>query len=46
VPRLAAIADRNDVHFFGCLDPDERAILGNLLQKLTDFHRLGGVPVD
>jgi len=46
LPRLAAIADRNDEHFFACLDPDERAILSGLLEKLTDCHQLRGVPVD
>lgn len=46
VPGLAAIADRNDEHFFGCLDPEERAVLSNLLQKITDSHHLRGVPVD
>lgn len=46
VPRLAAIADQNDEYFFGCLDPDERTTLGSLLNKLTDFHQLHGVPVE
>lgn len=45
VPGLAAIADRNDEYFFGCLDPDERTTLSSLLKKLTDFHQLRGVPV-
>ncbi|NTV73321.1 MAG: MarR family transcriptional regulator [Holophaga sp.] len=46
VPRLAAIADQNDEHFFGCLNPDERAVLGSLLKKLTDYHQLRGVPLE
>lgn len=46
VPRLAAIADQNDEHFFGCLNPDERAVLGSLLKKLTDFHQLRDVPLE
>jgi DNA-binding MarR family transcriptional regulator len=46
VPRLAAIADRNDEHFFGCLEPEERAALGGLLKKLADFHQLRAVPVE
>lgn len=45
VPRLGAIADRNDEHFFGCLGPDEQAVLSCLLKKLTDCHQLRGVPV-
>jgi DNA-binding MarR family transcriptional regulator len=46
VPKLAALADRNDAHFFGCLNADEQTALRKLLEKLTDFHRLGEVPVD
>ena len=46
VPGLAAIADRNDECFFGCLDRDERAALGSLMKKLTEFHHLRGVPVE
>ncbi len=46
VPKLAALADRNDQHFFGCLKAAEQAALRRLLEKLTDFHHLGGLPVD
>jgi DNA-binding MarR family transcriptional regulator len=46
VPKLAALADRNDAHFFGCLSTAEQRALQKLLEKLTDFHRLREVPVD
>jgi DNA-binding MarR family transcriptional regulator len=46
VPKLAALADRNDAHFFGCLSTAEQTALQKLLEKLTDFHRLREVPVD
>jgi DNA-binding MarR family transcriptional regulator len=46
VPRLAALADRNDAHFFDCLGADEQAELRRLLTKLVHFHRLSEVPVD
>lgn len=44
LPRLAAMADRNDDHFFGCLDLGEKALLRKLLEKLTDHHQLRGMP--
>ncbi len=46
LPRLTAIADRNDEHFFGCLGPEGRAALSGLLKRLTDFHQLRGVPLE
>jgi DNA-binding MarR family transcriptional regulator len=46
VPTLAALADRNDSHFFGCLTTREQAELRRLLEKLANAHRLRGVPVD
>lgn len=46
VPKLAALADRNDGYFFGCLSAEEQTSLRKLLEKLTEFHRLGEVPVD
>jgi DNA-binding MarR family transcriptional regulator len=46
LPRLAALADANDEHFFGCLDAEEHAALAALLRKLTEFHQLRGVPTD
>ncbi len=44
VPRLAALADRNDAHFFDCLSAQERATLRRLLEKLTDHHHLRDTP--
>jgi DNA-binding MarR family transcriptional regulator len=46
LPKLATIADENDEHFFGALDPDEQATLRSLLSKLADVHRISNVPVD
>ena len=46
LPRLAEIADRNDAHFFDCLDDGERNDLRRLLQKLAEFHQIRDVPVE
>jgi len=46
IPELSRIADRNDEHFFNCLDAKEQATLRRLLQKLTEFHRFQDTPVD
>jgi len=46
LPQLAEIADRNDEHFFDCLDADEKAMLRRVLRKLADFHQIRDVPVD
>lgn len=46
VPKLAALADRNDGDFFGCLTARERVELRRLLEKLANAHGLHGVPVD
>jgi DNA-binding MarR family transcriptional regulator len=46
LPKLAAIADGNDAHFFDVLDAAERATLRKLLQKLADVHRINNLPVD
>ena len=45
VPRLAALADDNDAHFFACLTTKERAELRRLLEKLTEFHGLREPPL-
>jgi DNA-binding MarR family transcriptional regulator len=45
-PKLAKLADRNDARFFDCLNASERTTLRKLLERLTDFHRIGEVPVD
>lgn len=46
VPKLAALADANDARFFGCLSAREQAELRRLLEKLSEEHRLHGVPVE
>jgi DNA-binding MarR family transcriptional regulator len=46
LPRLAALAEKNDEHFFGCLDKSEHAALLRLLKKLTQFHRFNDTAVD
>ncbi|MEO8902089.1 MAG: MarR family transcriptional regulator [Polyangiaceae bacterium] len=46
VPKLAALADRNDTEFFGCLDEREQAELRRILEKLTEVHQLPDVPID
>jgi DNA-binding MarR family transcriptional regulator len=46
VPKLAELADKNDEHFFKCLEKVEQAALRRLLQKLTDFHRFRKVSVE
>ena len=46
VPKLADLADKNDEHFFGCLNKPERATLRRLLEKLTDVHRFRDVPTE
>lgn len=45
VPRLAALADANEVHFFGHLDPHERQALMQAFQALAAHHGLTEVPV-
>lgn len=44
LPVLAKIADRNDAHFFDCLDAKEQGVLRELLTRLADQHRLHDVP--
>jgi len=46
LPELTAIADENDEHFFGILDPGEQTALRGLLSKLAKLHRISTVPVD
>lgn len=45
VPRLAALADANDEHFFGNLSAAERGALFTALKKLVAEHNLPGPPV-
>lgn len=44
LPVLAKIADRNDAHFFDCLDAKEQGVLRELLTRLADQHRIHDVP--
>jgi DNA-binding MarR family transcriptional regulator len=46
VPQLAALADRNDMEFFGCLGKAERAALEHTLKALARHHSLDAVPID
>jgi len=46
VPKLAALADRNDAEYFSPLTRDERRGLLRLLQKLVRAHNLTRVPID
>jgi DNA-binding MarR family transcriptional regulator len=45
VPRLAALADENDAHFFGHLHALEQRALLNALKALVERHELHGPPV-
>ena len=44
VPRLAAIADRNDAAFFATLAPDDRKELDRLLRKIVSDRKLTDLP--
>lgn len=44
VPRLAALADANDAHFFGHLPPAERHALMAAMQALVAHHQLKDIP--
>ncbi len=46
VPRLAALADENDAHFFGHLSELEKTALFNALKALVAQHELQGPPVN
>jgi DNA-binding MarR family transcriptional regulator len=46
VPKLAALADRNDADFFSQLSPKEHAALLSTLKKLVDVHKLKTIPID
>lgn len=46
VPKLAAIADRNDKAFFSVLAARERRALTTLLAKLAGFHHLHITPIE
>ena len=44
VPRLAALADANDEHFFGHLHPAERDTLMSAMRGLVAHHQLKDLP--
>jgi DNA-binding MarR family transcriptional regulator len=46
VPQLAAIADRNDMEFFGPLSASERAALLATMKKLVEAHGLETLPTE
>lgn len=46
VPRLAALADENDGHFFSHLSGPQRDEIIRLLREIVKIHRLGKVPVE
>lgn len=46
VPRLAALADKNDTEFFGSLTSDDRRRLMQLLRKIIREGELTAVPID
>ncbi len=46
VPRLAELADRNDVESFGALSPAERRELERLLRKIASDRALKDIPTD
>lgn len=45
VPTLARLADKNDAHFFSVLSKSEKNVLIEVLQKVSDFHRLKTSPI-
>lgn len=45
VPRLAALADANDAHFFGHLPRPRREQLMQILQDLAAHHGIRQVPL-
>ena len=46
VPRLAALADENDAHFFDALAPAARRELTSILRELVRVHALKQVPTE
>lgn len=45
VPRLAALADANDAHFFGHFSPAQRQAWRDAMQALAQHHGLTALPV-
>ena len=46
VPRLSALADQNDAHFFGHLPTDQRTMLRHILEALVVHHQFQEAPVN
>ncbi len=46
VPKLAALADANDVEFFAHLKPKDRATLLRILREIVEKRGLKSLPVD
>jgi len=46
VPKLAALADRNDAEFFGHLKPAERTAIENAMKNIVSRHALQTIPVE
>lgn len=46
IPVLAALADRNDVEFFGVLTKEEQETLHRMLRVLAERRELKAIPVD
>lgn len=44
LPKLAALADANDDHFFGHLPSKERESLAKAMQELVQHHQLKQIP--
>lgn len=44
VPQLAKLADANDRHFFGHLDPTQRDALSETMQALVKYHQINEIP--
>ena len=46
LPILATVADANDAHFFGCLNPMEKRALRDLLTKVAVYNGIQDVPTE
>lgn len=46
VPKLAALADKNDEDFFSTLAKSEKKILTRILKKLAQGHHLTKMPIE
>jgi DNA-binding MarR family transcriptional regulator len=46
VPKLSALADRNDAEFFGHLAPAERAKIENAMKEIVRRRDLRSIPID